>query len=45
MPFEIVLRASDLANSSNSNDFNLVCVVRTDGSRNFPNGRDVLNNW
>src|SRR6266487_6600792 len=32
-------------NSSNSNDFNLVCVVRTDGSRKFPNGNDVRNNW
>jgi len=46
-PLVITFIASDLTgnNASNSNDFNLVCVVRTDGSRNSPNGRDVRNNW
>ena len=44
-PSLITFTDSDLTSSFNANDFNLVCVVRTDGSRNSPNGRDVLNNW
>jgi hypothetical protein len=44
-PFAITFMTSDLINSSNSNDFKRVCVVRTEGSRKSPNGKDVLNNW
>jgi hypothetical protein len=45
MPSLITFTDSEPVNSSNPNDFNLVCVVLTDGSRNSPNGNDVLNNW
>lgn len=45
IPSKIAFTASDSSNSSNVNDFKRACVVRTDGSRKFPNGKDVLNNW
>ena len=44
-PSKITLIAFDSNNETNPNVFNRVCVVRTDGSRKSPNGKDVLYNW
>ena len=45
IPSKIARTASDSSKASSSNDFSLVCVVRTDGSKKSPNGSEVRNNW
>jgi aryl-alcohol dehydrogenase-like predicted oxidoreductase len=44
-PSRITFTASDCNSLSNENVFRRACVVRTEGSRKSPNGRDVRYNW